>query len=201
MDSTALQWRERDLAAPTWHGGLPGATLLPVVHRLTRTRETGALYLRDDARKKKLFFVDGRPDFIASTDRNELLGEYLVRHGTCLRMEVDMALAVLSRYDGRLGDALVGLGVLRPVELVRAIQGQVRSRFLEAFRWRTGEWMYVRGARSEEETYQVKEDSCELLRDAACEAHPQELEAALDPVRERVLRPCPAPRRGSSFRA
>lgn len=193
VDSSALQWRERDLAAPTWHGGLPGATLLPVVHRLTRTRETGALYLRDDARRKKLYFVDGRPDFIASTDRNELLGEYLVKQGACLRMEVDMALAVLSRYDGRLGDALVGLGVLRPVELVRAIKGQVRSRFLEAFRWRTGEWMYVRGARCDEETFAVNQDSCELMRDAACEAHPQELEAALESVRECVLRPASTP--------
>jgi serine/threonine-protein kinase len=108
-------------------------------------------------------------------------------------MEVDMALAVLHRYDGRLGDALVGLGVLRPVELVRAVRGQVRARFLEAFRWRTGEWRYVRGVRSEVETFSVQQDSCELLRDAASEAHMDELESALEPVRERVLIRTPSP--------
>jgi serine/threonine-protein kinase len=102
-------------------------------------------------------------------------------------MEVDMALAVLHRYDGRLGDALVGLGIIRPVALVRAVQEQVRRRFLEAFRWRAGEWSFMRGARSEEETFHVQQDACELLRDAACEAHPSELEAALEPIRERVL--------------
>jgi serine/threonine protein kinase len=185
--SPALQWRERELVHPTWSGGLAQASLLPVVHRLTIGLETGMLHLREPGKQKKLYFLDGRPDFIASTDRNELLGEHLVSTGACLRMEVDMALAVLHRYDGRLGDALVGLGVMRPVELVRAVRGQVRARFLEAFRWRTGEWRFVRGVRSEEETFAVQQDSCELLRDAAYEAHPAELEAALEPVRERVL--------------
>lgn len=193
VSSPALQWRERDLANATWRGGLAHASLLPIVHRVTAAHETGVLHLRDGARQKKLYFVDGRPDFIASTDRNELLGEHLVATGVCLRMEVDMALAVLHRYDGRLGDALIGLGILRPIALVRAIQSQVRARFLEAFRWRGGEWTFVRGARSEEETFAVSQDACELLRDAASEAHPSELESALEPVRERVLVRASAP--------
>ncbi|HEX6246043.1 MAG TPA: DUF4339 domain-containing protein, partial [Polyangiales bacterium] len=193
VSSPALQWRERDVLHPTWQGGLSRASLLPVVHRLTAGYETGVLHLREGGRQKKLYFLEGRPDFIASTDRNEMLGEQLVSSHVCLRMEVDMALAVLDRYDGRLGDALVGLGILRPVQLVNAVRGQVRRRFLEAFRWRTGEWRFLRGARSEEETFAVQQDPCELLRDAAYEAHPAELEAALSPVRERVLTPVAAP--------
>lgn len=187
VNSPALQWRDRDLAHPTFRGGLAHASLLPVVHRITRAQETGVLHMREGGRQKKLYFIDGRPDFISSTDRNELLGEHLVSSNVCLRMEVDMALAVLHRYDGRLGDALVGLGILRPVALVRAVQEQVKKRFLEAFRWRAGEWRFLRGARSEEETFSVQQDPCELFRDAAREAHPAELEAALEPVRERVL--------------
>ena len=187
VSSSALQWRERDVLHPTWQGVLSNASLLPVVHRLTAGFETGVLHLREGGRQKKMYFLEGRPDFIASTDRNELLGEHLISSRVCLRMEVDMALAVLDRYDGRLGDALVGLGILRSVQLVNAVRGQVRRRFLEAFRWRTGEWRFLRGARSDEETFAVQQDSCELLRDAASEAHPDELEAALSPVRERVL--------------
>jgi serine/threonine protein kinase len=187
LRSSALQWRDRDLHAPTFHGALAGAVLLPLVHRLTASHETGVLYMREGRRQKKLYFLDGRPDFIASTDPNELLGAHLVATRVCLRMEVDMALAVLDRYDGRLGDALVGLGILRPVQLFRAVQGQVRLRFLEAFRWRTGEWRFVRGARSDEETFAVQQDPCELMRDASCEAELSELEAALSSVRERVL--------------
>ena len=121
LSTPALQWQRRELAEPVWHGSLASASLLPVVHRITRGHETGVLHLSDGERQKKLYFADGRPDYIASTERLELLGEQLVATNVCLRMEVDMALAVLHRYDGRLGDALVGLGILRPVVLVRAV--------------------------------------------------------------------------------
>ncbi len=187
LHTPALQWRSRELANPIWQGELAGASLLPVVHRITCGRETGMLHLRDGDRQKKLYFSDGRPDYIASTDRSELLGEQLVATNVCLRMEVDMALAVLNRYEGRLGDALVGLGILRPMVLVRAVQSQVRRRFLEAFRWRSGEWRFIRGARSEEETFALQQDPYELLRDATIEAPAEELESALASVRERVL--------------
>ncbi len=39
--------------------------------------------------------------------------------------------AMLPRFNGRLGDALCGLGVLRPIELFRAIHQQMQDRYLE----------------------------------------------------------------------
>src|SRR5580704_15705311 len=95
------------------------------------------------AHKKKIYLVEGVPEFVASTDKHELLGEHLIARGQVLRMEVDMALAILPRFGGRLGDALVGLGVLRPIELFRAIHDQTQTRFVEIFRWRTGEFGFL----------------------------------------------------------
>ena len=187
LSTPALQWRARELSMPEWHGSLLHSSLLPVVYRIARGQETGVLHLRDGERQKKIYFVSGRPDYVASTDRRELLGEQLVSTHVCLRMEVDMALAVLHRYDGRLGDALVGLGILRPMVLVRAVQSQVRMRLLDAFHWRAGAWSFVLGAHSQEETFGIVQDPFELLRDAAFEAHPDELESVLEPIRERVL--------------
>ena len=187
LSTPALQWRARELATPEWRGSLAHSSLLPVVYRIASTLQTGVLHLREGDRRKKIYFTSGRPDYVASTDRRELLGEQLVSTNVCLRMEVDMALAVLHRYDGRLGDALVGLGILRPMVLVRAVQSQVRMRLLEAFHWRAGEWSFVLGARHCEETFGILQDPFELLRDAAFEAHPDELESALEPIRERVL--------------
>jgi eukaryotic-like serine/threonine-protein kinase len=193
VTSPALQWKLEELSRANRQGSLGAARLLPVVHRLAVERATGVLHLWDAARRKKIYFVDGRPEFVASTERRELLGEYLVRRGLCLRMEVEMALALLPRYGGRLGDALVGLGVLRPVQLFRAISDQVRERFLDAFRWRDGQWAFVPGERSHEETFPIGRDPYELLRDAAMQAHPEELEAALAPVHEEVLVRADAP--------
>jgi eukaryotic-like serine/threonine-protein kinase len=189
VTSPALQWKLDELSRADQQGSLGAARLLPVVHRLAADRATGVLHLWTEHRRKKIYFVDGRPEFVASTDKRELLGEFLVREGLCLRMEVEMALALLPRYGGRLGDALVGLGVLRPVQIFRAISDQVRERFLDAFRWRQGQWAFVPGERSHEETFPIGKDPYELLRDAALEAHPEELEAALAPICERLLVP------------
>jgi serine/threonine-protein kinase len=182
-------------------GVLQGGRLLPTAYQLTARRETGVLHLWDGDRQKRIFFVEGRPDFVASNIENELLGEWLVARGTILRMELEMALALLPRYDGRLGDALVGLGVLRPVELFRAVSDQVRSRYLEAFRWTQGHWAYVRGERCDEETFPLPAGEHELLRDAAMEADAEQMELALRPVQRRILRPNPkAPAPLTSFR-
>ncbi len=128
---------------------------------------------------------------MASTDRSELLGEYLVTQGICLRMEVEMALALLPRYGGRLGDALVGLGAMRPVELFRAITSQVRSRLLEAFRWHEGEWAFLEGQRSHEETFPIGDVGPVLLRDAVMEASMGECEVQLAQRWEHVLSHAP----------
>jgi serine/threonine-protein kinase len=185
----ALQWSKEEISRPRLRGDLNAAALLPIVSSLMHRRENGVLYLRDGSRKKKIYFVDGRPDFVASTVREELLGHYLVDKGVCLPMEVDMGLAVLPQHKGRLGDALVALGVLRPVELYRAVSNQVRARYLDAFSWRRGEFIYVRDRQSREETYPIEQDAHVLMRDACNSLHASELEAALAPLWERLLVP------------
>jgi serine/threonine-protein kinase len=190
VTSPGLQWKLEELAQAEKQGQLRAATLLPVFYDIISRQQTGVLHLWQRNRRKKIYFVEGRPEFVASTDKSELLGEYLVATGQCLRMEIEMALALLPKYGGRLGDALVGLGILRPVELFRAIGDQVRGRLMEAFRWRRGEWAFVRGARSHEETFPTGQDPYELLRDAAMEAHLEEIESVLEPLRERVVERC-----------
>ena len=190
VTSPGLQWKLEELAQAEKQGQLRAATLLPVVYDIISKQQTGVLHLWQRNRRKKIYFVEGRPEFVASTDKSELLGEHLVATGRCLRMEIEMALALLPKYGGRLGDALVGLGILRPVELFRAITDQVRGRLMESFRWRHGEWAFVCGARSHEETFPLGQDPYELLRDAADEAHLEEIESVLEPLRERVVERC-----------
>jgi len=160
VSSPALKWD--DGAHPEERRAVPfdRRTLPQLLYRLVNGRETGVLLVRHDVesglsvreKRKKIYFVDGVPEFVASTDPRELLGEQLIVHGTVLRVEIDRALAVLPRFGGRLGDALVGLGVLRPVELYRAVFDQVEARVMELFTWTKGSVVFVRGARSHEET-------------------------------------------------
>jgi serine/threonine-protein kinase len=180
-----------ELERATSSGHLSDGSLLSLVCRLGKERATGLLSLRGahDDRKKKVYFVDGRPDFVSSNDPTELLGEHLVRSGACMRMEVDMALAMLPKYGGRLGDALVRLGILTPSELYAAIESQVRARYLEAFRWKAGAWCYVPGARAGEQTVPMREGVPDLLREAAETADLAVVTGALRPLRDKTLLP------------
>jgi len=107
-----------------WDSGLPAtqpawaadSVLLPSRHfQLVVRRETGALLLNDGARRKRRFIhVEGSR--VSSLDRKAReLGEAPQWRGArCSDGRSDMALAMLPRFGGGLGDAMSALGVLRP---------------------------------------------------------------------------------------
>jgi len=194
LTSPALKW-DADLPSAAIDRGVLDPARLPTrIFHLAVRRETGALVLRDGPHKKRIFFVEGSPECVTSTEKRELLGEFLIRRGQVLRMEVEMALAMLPRFGGRLGDALVGIGVLRPIELFRAIHDQTQERLLETFRLKHGEIAFARGVRSQEETFPLGVDTYELIGRGIRHGYAyDELEAMLAPCREEVIEPVPSP--------
>ncbi len=192
--SPALKWEVDFPAEAVDRGQLDPARLPTRLFHMAVRRETGALVLKDGLRKKRIFMVEGSPECVTSTEKHELLGEFLIRRGQVLRMEVEMALAVLPRFGGRLGDALVGIGVLRPIELFRAIHDQTQERLLEVFRWKRGHIAFARGMRSQEETFPLGVDTYELIgRGIRYGYESQEVEQMLTPIREEVIEPVQAP--------
>ncbi|WP_394820956.1 serine/threonine protein kinase [Pendulispora albinea] len=192
VTSPALRWD--DDPEGTERTTLDRATLPAYLFQLALERETGALVFRNDEKRKKIFLVEGAPEFVASTDRRELLGEHLVASGQVLRMEVEMALAMLPKFGGRLGDALVGLGVLRPIELFRAIHDQTQSRYMDVLRWSEAEISFVLGARSHEETFPLGVDPFELIARGIRDGYTvAELGRLLGPIEDDVLERVPNP--------
>jgi len=163
VTSSALRWETDGTWSQRARQTLDRAILPGWLFHLAVGRKTGAILMRDGQKRKKIFLVGGVPEFSASTDKRELLGEHLIAKGKVLRVEVEMALSMLPRFGGRLGDALVGLGVLRPLELFRAIHEQTVERYLELFQWRTGEVAFDDGPTSEEETFPLGVDPVELI--------------------------------------
>jgi serine/threonine protein kinase len=194
LTSPALSW-DADLPSAAIDRGVLDPARLPTrIFHLAVRRETGALVLRDGQHKKRIFFVEGSPECVTSTEKRELLGEFLIRRGQVLRMELEMALAMLPRFGGRLGDALVGIGVLRPIELFRAIHDQTQERLLETFRLKHGEIAFARGVRSQEETFPLGVDTYELIGRGIRHGYTYEdLDGMLAPCREEVIEPVPSP--------
>jgi eukaryotic-like serine/threonine-protein kinase len=208
VTSPALRWDDEFPRDAKRRGPIVRATLPTYLFDLALARATGVLVLfgdgtspaspergpHKDAHKKKIYLVEGVPEFVASTDKKELLGEHLIARGQVLRMEVEMALAMLPRFGGRIGDALVGLGVLRPIELFRAIHDQTQDRYVSIFKWTAGEMGFVDGARSQEETFPLGVDPFDLIgRGVRAGYASAELRSLLGALGETPIEPVASP--------
>ena len=165
--------------------------------RLAAARETGQLVVQRAGIVKEIFLVDGAPEFIASNSPSERFGEYLVQQGVISPGELSMALAILPRFRGKLGDTLVGLNLLRPLEVFRYLTRQVREKMIEVFSWEDGTFRYVRGNLNSRESFPLGLDAFEIVG-AGVAGLPLErvrtalaLVADMRPVRREVVRPTP----------
>jgi len=102
-------------------GGLP---LLLSGH--FKARSTGVLEVSAGAFSKRLFLEEGRVVFASSNDRNDRLGEMLIRRGVLA--VPDFFLASRDVAPGkRFGTILVERGLLSPEQLVWAVKEQVKE--------------------------------------------------------------------------
>ena len=145
----------RDVASPTEADAvfdLSRTLMLEVLLGVLEHMDSGVLMCERDAEagkepagRKELYVVKGRLHHVASSKASELLGEYLVRRGKIAREELDMALAVLPRNQGRMGDTLISLGLVSAVDIFQAIREQGRDRVADVFMWRSGRVKLYRG--------------------------------------------------------
>jgi serine/threonine-protein kinase len=74
-----------------------------------------------------------------------------------------MALAILPRFHGKLGDTLVGLSLLRPLEVFRHLTRQVRDKIIDVFNWPSGRYRFYRGRVNQREAFPLGLDAFEIL--------------------------------------
>jgi len=149
--TTAATGKLTGPGAPDFNDNLGNVSMLHTLMRVLVQRETGVLFaeradeMSGESARKELYFVSGKLHHVASSNASELLGEYLVRRGKLEREELDLALAVLPRYGGRMGDTLISMGLVGPVDIFRAIREQGRDRVADLFLWKSGVVTFYRG--------------------------------------------------------
>jgi serine/threonine-protein kinase len=138
-------------------------SLVGILFRLALDTETGLLVLRDSSLVKEIYLVDGDPQFVSSNSPDELFGQFLIAQGVFSEAELGRALAILPDYQGRLGEALVALGLLRPMQMLRLLTSQVRQKILNAFRITDGQASFYRGLGCPRPAAPLGLDAFELL--------------------------------------
>jgi serine/threonine protein kinase len=136
---------------PDFTAELSEVPMLNVLARMRMRRESGALFVartnrRGEPDRKDMHMSAGRLVHVASSDREELLGQYALRLKLIDQNQLDLALGNLRQYGGRLGEALIGLGLAEPTAVFRAIRSQGRDRVASLCAWREGRVHLYRGA-------------------------------------------------------
>jgi serine/threonine-protein kinase len=127
------------------------------------TRRTGLWLCEQGGVRKEVYVKHGVPAFVTSNLAGELLGEYLVKKRVINRSELDMALAVMPRFEGKLGDTLVALGLVEPLELFQHIGEQVREKLLDLFTWASGTATFYEGVDPPSSSFPLRLDAWEIL--------------------------------------
>jgi serine/threonine-protein kinase len=148
--TTATTSRIFEPGVPDYQALLRDTSMLEVLAHMRQKGETGALFVERSKTmgasvRKELYLNGGRLLHVASSDREELLGEYLVRRGRLSREQLDAALGSLQRFGGRLGDTLIGLQLVDAVDVFRAIRDQGRDRVAALSTWDEGLVTFYRG--------------------------------------------------------
>jgi eukaryotic-like serine/threonine-protein kinase len=137
---------------PDFTTALRETPMLSVLARMRNRRESGAVFIARASRaggeeRKDLYLEKGRLTHVASSDREELLGQYMLRLKLINRVALDQALSNLRSYDGRLGDALVEMGLAERAAVQRAVRNLARDRVASLCSWREGRVQLYRGSK------------------------------------------------------
>jgi hypothetical protein len=150
---------------------------LRVLFRLMTARATGLLLVAVGGIKKEIYVRDGQPEYVSSNVASELFGNYLVSKNVLSDGELAMALAMMPHYGGKLGDTLVGLGLLKPLEVFRHLTRQVRTKIIDVCTWNKGSFGWYAGRENPREAFPLDFNAFEILGAAAMALSDELIEA------------------------
>ncbi|MHA1568791.1 MAG: DUF4388 domain-containing protein [Alphaproteobacteria bacterium] len=115
--------------------------------RLARDKADGVLLVKRDKDTKHIYFIEGRPVFVQSTNREESLGRMLLEDGVLNDEQYREAMVQMGESGKKLGTVLTRLGYLTNEELFYQLTRQTRRKVARCFAWPNGEFKISREAR------------------------------------------------------
>lgn len=147
----------------SYEGSLAQVSIVRILARLYRARETGRLFVQDGPVEKSIYLRNGEPIFIDSNKREELLGHFLRSRRLITEGQLEDALDRLSEWGGRLGDALVAIGAVPAHAIFEYLSDQMREKLLEIFTWSGGYYGYYENQEPEIQGYALGLDSYQII--------------------------------------
>jgi len=148
---------------PTETGSVAKTPAIRVLFERALGKATGLLVCSVGGIRKEIYIRDGVPEFVASNVAGELFGSYLVKNDAISQGELAMALAMMPHYGGKLGDTLVGLGLMKPLDVFRHLTRQVRQKLIDVCTWEKGTYTWYIDRESPRKAFPLDIDPYEVL--------------------------------------
>ena len=154
---------EDEAEPPRFEGPISVLMSPRLLYQLAISRVAGKLKYSRASLSKEIFFQNGEPVHIASSLKDDLLGAFMIERSLIKPDDLARAVSSIRDHGGRLGDALVRLGMLKPHDLFRVLELQFRQKFLELFTWQRGWYEFFEGQQPPEEFVWMGNDTVQLI--------------------------------------
>lgn len=150
------------MGEPVLQGSLQSFTVPDLLTFINIVKKTGALVLTRGAVTKSVYWDRGEMVFASSTDPEESLGNFLVRHGK-ITPEQHMKSGLLVGPGKRQGKVLVQIGALSPSELWWGVKNQVLEIIYSVFHWNDGRFSFEETSDSPEEKIKLSVSTTNVI--------------------------------------
>jgi len=147
LRAPAYRFHETDASRVRWTARLPRLRLPSLLFDLAAERATGLLVCQSGANCKRVFFEDGAPCFVASTNRSELFGQRFAALHSLHQDELEHLIALSVRQGRRLGEVLVDTGLASAGFVLRALVAHMEDRLVSLGTWQEVEVSFYPGLR------------------------------------------------------
>jgi tetratricopeptide (TPR) repeat protein len=149
-------------------GSLKEASLPDVLQLLAMGKKTGCLSVTHRNNFGSIYFDKGRICYAAIVNRRDRLGDILLKSGAITPAQLQEAIESQEKQrDKRLGEILVGLGIISRDVLYRQIRLQIEEAVYFLFTWTQGTFNFEADIRPEEQDFLVLINPESLLLEGA----------------------------------
>lgn len=144
-------------------GLLQDFNLADTIIGLQRSKKTGILKIECGDILKKVYIQNGDLIFSASNQKDDWLGDLLLREGKISADQYDHSVSEMAKTKQRQGTVLVKLGYLKPHELPVVVKHQVEEIILDLFIIEYGKFVFEEVPLPTEEVITLKLSAANLI--------------------------------------
>jgi hypothetical protein len=173
-----------------YRGDLSQTALPEILYTIHRFQVPGVIEATRDGVMKRVYIKEGNVVHASSSDREDSLGNYLLRSGTLTPEIFEDTMRERERLQKRYGVLLIERGILSPAEIYRAIRQQIEEVVWSLFYWQDGAVIFSIGDFREPDSVRIQLPMRQVILQGIKRAPNAKALAARLGRKETVFEPC-----------